>query len=864
MKKVFFVFFSCFLSFCFVKANEKEYGFEDTRGTKYRNAIEYLHEEEIVQGYEDSSFKPENKISRAEFLAIILESMEGDGAFDFKFEVKNCEFKKEFPDVKKDDWFYPHVCFAEKVDIIDGYPDGTFKPNNEINFAESAVIITSALNVKTENKNGEWYEPAVDALKKIKVVPSDIDSISKNINRGEMAEIAWGILTGNQSFDEEKVVADISSCDDLIFELDRFKEKNETRNKNYKYSTGFDDDIIMEDAEESDGGVFENFAGAVQDAVSRSDNSVVEKESKSLSLSVPEKSKGDYSKTNVQEFGVDEADIIKNDGSHIFLIKGNTIRIVQAVPAKELEEVGKIEIKENNFYPMEMYLDGDTLTVIGRGNIEKVSSKNGPLTSKKIASEKMMMTMPYYGGDSGEISTVIFDVSDRSNPKEKKTVSFEGNYNSSRKINDIVYIVANKYNNIYNIDRIKTDDFLPKFNDSKLGEEEFCNCTDVKYFPNFQDSSFLLIVAIDTKNIEKPSKRKAILGAGNQIYSSTKNLYVTKVGYDDILEIEKNGNEVWNNGQITDIYKISLDGLDMKFVAKGKATGRPLNQFSMSEYDGHFRIATQKGRAWNTNELSSTQVQIFDKDMKKTGEVLDIAPGENMKSARFMGKKAYLVTFKTVDPLFVLDLNPKNPKVLGKLKIPGWSDYLHPYDENHLIGFGKEVDESIDADKVHSDNAIYYTAVLGMKISIFDVSDVSNPKEIHKKVIGARGTNSEILHNHKALLFDKEKGILGFPITVTENKNGKTGQDADIQTVFSGAHIYNIDLENGFSLRGKVSHYDENSDAFIKSGEYFYGDVAFNISRIIYIGEYFYSISQNMIKAMEWDELGVVDNLEIK
>ena len=189
--------------------------------------------------------------------------------------------------------------------------------------------------------------------------------------------------------------------------------------------------------------------------------------------------------------------------------------------------------------------------------------------------------------------------------------------------------------------------------------------------------------------------------------------------------------------------------------------------------------------------------------------------------------------------------NPRSPKVLGALKIPGFSNYLHPYDATHVIGFGKDVDASIDADKVHSTDAIYYTAVQGLKIALFDVTDVANPKQMAVEVIGDRGTDSPLLQNHKALLFDKERGLLAFPILVTKRPAG-TDKSAEANTVFQGAYVYDVSLQ-GFTLRGTVSHYD-NTEEFIKAGSYWYGGER-DIQRIVRIGSQLVTVSDSQVRS---------------
>ena len=312
----------------------------------------------------------------------------------------------------------------------------------------------------------------------------------------------------------------------------------------------------------------------------------------------------------------------------------------------------------------------------------------------------------------------------------------------------------------------------------------------------------------------------------------------------------------------------------------------------MDENNGYFRIATTSGNSWDSSHPLANNLYVLDSNLKETGKIEGIAAGEKIYSTRFVGNRAYMVTFKSIDPLFVIDTtDPSAPKLAGELKIPGYSTYLHPYDENHLIGFGNEVDESIDANKVHSSDAVYYTAVQGMKLGLFDVTDLNHPTEMFKEVIGDRGTTSDLLSNHKALLFDKSKNLLAFPIMVTELPKDTCSSntystcpstcqkvcvptncmltngiqvcttDCDGQNsctsptyvepkpVFAGAYVYNIDLAHGFTLKGKITHFSADDIANASAGNY--GSIDYNkmIQRIIYIGENLYTISQAIIKA---------------
>ena len=223
------------------------------------------------------------------------------------------------------------------------------------------------------------------------------------------------------------------------------------------------------------------------------------------------------------------------------------------------------------------------------------------------------------------------------------------------------------------------------------------------------------------------------------------------------------------------------------------------------------------------------------------GSVDDLAPGERIYSTRFMGDKAYMVTFRQVDPLFVIDLSdPENPEVLGELKITGVSEYLHPYDEDHIIGIGKEATEE--------------GRFLGMKISLFDVSDVSNPIEVAKIEIGDRGTSSDALNDHKAVLFDKEKNLLVLPVDLYESSEENSWGDFRWQ----GAMVLDISPE-GITERGRITHRDHDAD----EDGYYYKQWQSSISRSLYMDDVLYTISQITVKANFLDSLDEIKEVEI-
>ncbi|HOM02500.1 MAG TPA: beta-propeller domain-containing protein [Acetivibrio sp.] len=583
----------------------------------------------------------------------------------------------------------------------------------------------------------------------------------------------------------------------------------------------------------------------------------------------------DYSTTNVQVEGVDEADVVKTDGKYIYQINNNRVVVIKAYDtvagnvysASGMKIESILNFENSNFYPQELYVDGDYLVAIGN-YYEEVPVKTSGL---KIFDR-------FFGSmTQNTVKAIVFDISDRTDIKKLREVEVEGNYVSSRKIDSVLYLVSNMYPNIYYAEK-DVSNLTPKYRDSAVSEKYInMECTQIRYFPNSSQPNYMNIAAFDITDNEEVNVQ-TYLGAGENIYASRDNLYVSvgqynyglvralpveEMNYEDSISddpdatvsnkrvAEPEADYVYVNREITTVYKFSLNGAKVTYLSKGEVPGRILNQFSMDEYNGFFRIATTVGNAWSSGyDMSKNNVYILDDTMNITGKVEDMAPGEMIYSVRFMGDRGYVVTFKTVDPLFVIDLkDPSNPSILGALKIPGYSDYLHPYDENHIIGFGK--------DTVEIDGGAYYK---GMKIALFDVTDVTNPIQKFSEIIGDRGTESEVLNNHKALLFSKNKNLLAFPVTVMEVRD----DDEDYYSLaygefaFQGAYVYKIDTENGFELKGKITHI---SDEKLEKSIYYYDPEKY-VERILYIGDTLYTLSKRTVKANElWDmkEIGSID-----
>ncbi len=568
------------------------------------------------------------------------------------------------------------------------------------------------------------------------------------------------------------------------------------------------------------------------------------------------KSKADYSKTNLQVEGVDEADIVKTDGTYIYQVNRERLIIARAYPAEEMKVVSTLDYGNQGFSPQEIYVDEKHLIVIGQ-------------TSAPVAKRMDSISMiypPYWNRDT--VKAIIYDIGDKSNVRQVRELELSGSYISSRKIGKSFYLVANK--NIYYYPGQEIDEPRPLYRDTAV-QDGFTaiDYPDIRCFPDFVEPNYLIVAGLNLDRPEQKASVSSYLGSGQNVYASPENLYIALTNYryrimaDEakILSGPRSPASLIN----TSIYRFKLKDGSLTYSGKGEVPGSILNQFSMDEYNNYFRIATTQGESWRTDEFTSrNNLYILDSDLKLAGKIEGIAPGERIYSVRFTGDRAYMVTFKNVDPFFVLDLSdPQQPEILGALKIPGYSDYLHPYDENHVIGFGKDTVE-VGAKGGMGDNGsmAFY---LGLKMALFDVSDVKNPVEMFRENIGDRGTDSELLRNHKALLFSKEKNLLAFPVTVMET--GKSGGTTASpfpeygQFTFQGAYVYSLDLNKGFVLKGRITHLTEED--YLKAGNYWY-DSEKDIERILYINENLYTLSKMMIKANRMESLQEAGSLVLR
>lgn len=403
-----------------------------------------------------------------------------------------------------------------------------------------------------------------------------------------------------------------------------------------------------------------------------------------------------YAQTNEQVSGVREGDIILNDGKYIYyanIYSPETYNISIYEGTKVIST-----ITTTGTYVSEMYLYNNKLVV----NVEKFNNK----------------------GTDGY--TEIYDLSDIKSPKLENTFYQSGGFVSTRMIGDVLYVVTNQYLDSFTCKTEK--DYIPVLYNN--GDTEEIKATDICCPENPTGPSTMIISAINLKTEKRTSNTRAVFGAGTQLYCSRDNMYIA---VDSRTESQ--------SAQIQ-LFKVSLsnESLDMLTCM---VDGYCHNQFSMDEKDGYLRIATT---STDGSSSFSNNLFVFDSDLNKVGEITGIAKNETIKAVRFIGDTAYVITYKNIDPLFVIDLSsPTQPEILGEVEITGFSSMLYPVDENTILGVGYET--YTDEDREYAD---------GLKLALFDISDKANPKVLDSKVFN--GYNSNAQNNHKALNFNADKG----------------------------------------------------------------------------------------------------------
>ena len=531
--------------------------------------------------------------------------------------------------------------------------------------------------------------------------------------------------------------------------------------------------------------------------------------------------RGDYSTTNVQVQNVDEADIVKTDGEYIYYVSNNRVNILRADGLDVLSEI-RVNTDTEKFYVSELYLKDDKLIAIGNFQI---------IEENEEVKDEYRNSLYYRSNVKNLTKAIVYDISDKSNPVRLRDVALDGNYVNSRMVGDNLYFISRNYKYYY--DNMPEYDILPVVQDSVVSEEcKVVECTDIIYFKNTNDTTFMMVGGFNI-NEDEEVYVETFFGAGNLVYADEDSLYLTRT--------------IYNEENKTIIYKFLLNNSRIMLQASGEVDGSLNNQFSMDEYNGNLRLATTSQIVITPNKFEdvgdgiskvtrgeTTTVNnliVLDENLKEIGRIDNLAEGERIYSVIFIGNVGYMVTFKQIDPLFVIDLsNPTNPTVKGELKIPGYSSYLHPYDETHIIGIGYNT----------KDNGWGGVTNSTMKMSMFDVSDLENPQEVFNVNIGTDYAHSDVTYNHKVLFYKASEDLIGFPVRYNSN---------DYRDNTEGFIIFKINLESSeFETYGEI----------MKRNDY-----RSNVQRIIYIGDVLYELSTNNIVSYDLNTFEKLDEVEL-
>lgn len=527
----------------------------------------------------------------------------------------------------------------------------------------------------------------------------------------------------------------------------------------------------------------------------------------------------EYSGTNVQEEGVDEADFVKTDGDYIYLLSSTYFVIVKAFPPENFSVSSSTPVEG---FPHDMFIYKNRAVVFSSVYMPEILGNSGE------------NYITYYS----TLKITVFDISEKTSPKPVNELYIEGGYIDSRMRESTVYIIGTSY--IFPREGIEGENLIPHYylvshsgNEKTKSTGKIAECADFYRVPEIYDLSVLFILSIDlSKPLTKPSGT-AIFGSWGEVYASDKSIYIASPRY--YLRFRALSKEIENEEE-TFIHKFDIGSNPEKAVykASGKVKGYPLNQFSMDEENDFFRIATSTGFfSQRSNFLFVMREEA--NLLRVVGKIEDISPEEGIYSVRFIGNKGFIVTFRQIDPLFTLDLSdPYEPKIAGELKIPGASTYIHLLDGNHLLTLGIETEE-VDEGWIMRN---------GIQIQIFDVSDLKNPLLLHKEVI--KNAYSEAEFEHRAFTYFRSKGILSIPVSIYPQCFDGTPECLE---PFIGFKIYRVSLENGFEHLFDVNH----TRAECVNDEYF-GRYCYSVNypeRSVIIENYIYTLSHTFMKVNE-------------
>lgn len=572
------------------------------------------------------------------------------------------------------------------------------------------------------------------------------------------------------------------------------------------------------------------------------------------------------SMTNNQVQGVDEADFVKNDSKYVYTVVNGALRIVEAWPAETARVVSSVKLEGT---PKKLFVLEDRALVYVSLPRTAAATPNAEGSAGLVRhAATTECTYGYdcqFGGDGTATAVLVFDIQDRSAPKQIRRIDLTGSLLAARRIGSAVHTVvvtpelvfpglsyaipglsscgapppanldeqleALRAKNKEIIEKTPLANFVPSVTEDGVDYAgDTCDSVYRERVP--AGAAFTSLVSLDLESTAAPVVT-TILSKPGAVYASSGSLYmaVIRESAQDKL------------ASVVHKFRIGTDPKAAAYLASGTVKGHVLNQFSMDEHEGHLRVATSFGRVPSPNVHSTMSVlATHEQELAVVGTVDNIAPGEDIRSVRFDADRGFIVTFKKTDPLYVFDLSsPKAPKITGELKIPGFSTYMHMLSDEHLLTIGYDAEDQ--------GNFAFFTGVL---LQIFDVSDPQDPKLAHKTVIGTRGSSSEALTNHLAFTLFGDK--LALPMTICEG-GGDQGQFGTMMT-FSGLMLFDVSVANGFKERGRVAHPGQAGSYDNAGCSNWWTRASSVVQRSIFMDDFVYSIAQDVIRVQNIDALG--------
>jgi hypothetical protein len=578
------------------------------------------------------------------------------------------------------------------------------------------------------------------------------------------------------------------------------------------------------------------------------------------------------SQTNNQVAGVDEADLVKTDGNYLYLAQGSELRIVSAWPAEQTHATATVALGGT---AKKLFINGNRALVyvsLARTTADSSQWYTGTVTD---------CTYGYdcdFSGDGTATDLVLFDIADRSAPQIIRRLNVTGSLIAARRIGSTVHTVVSigqvqipklvtptvPYSCSGLTDEQKAEahksiDAARSLNDAIIDAAVFdvgtlvrdngrsigsLDCTEFYQELAGDGTAITTVLSMDIQQSADPTLTN-IVSRGGAVYASASSLYMS-------VSHQRENMQYWyadvGSAEASTVheFRISQNPADTAYLGSGIVPGRVLNQFSMDEYSGVLRIATTTGHVPDPNVQSTLSVlKLESNSLNLVGQITGIAPNEDIRSVRFDGARGYLVSFKKTDPLFIVDLSQaESPKIVGELKIPGFSTYMHLLDSGHLLALGYEADDQGS-----------YAYFNGIQLQVFDVTSPTDPQLMYKKVFGTRGSSSSALTDHLGFTFLPDRGLLTLPMSICDG--GGNGQYGSLS--FSGVVALNVSVAGGINELGRLEEpYPNNNSTFYYGAACadWWTDSSSVVSRTVVLDDFLYAISANRVRVQNLTQLG--------